>query len=224
MKSNKTLVLVHGTTANTSKFLHVSTNTQKKTQVNTEGSDIGTSLAAHPENTQVSVIVKLDELALVDGSDTELSLDGGDQRRALEESTGQGLEGAGELGLATGQLVVEADDSNVFLSGTLLGLDETSRTVDANNQTTGDLGIKSTAVTSLFASKQGKISMNDYAQGFSRYDEPKNALDPSDDFVTGRVGRLVQVDNTRADVRLDVALQRRTSIGDGSEVTRSDED
>lgn len=165
MKSNKTLVLVHGTTANTSKFLHVSTNTQKKTQVNAESSDIGTSLAAHPENTQVSVIVKLDELALVDGSDTELSLDGGDQRRALEESTGQGLEGAGELGLATGQLVVEADDSNVFLSGTLLGLDETSGTVDANNQTTGDLGIKSTAVTGLFASKQEKISMNPYAQG-----------------------------------------------------------
>lgn len=42
--------------------------------------------------------------------------------------------------------------------------------------------------------------------------------------MTGRVGRLVKVDNTRADVRLDVALQRRASIGDGGEVTSSDED
>lgn len=53
---------------------------------------------------------------------------------------------------------------------------------------------------------------------------PKNALDPGNDFVTGRVGGLVEVDDTRADVRLEVALQRGGAIGDRGEVTRSDED
>lgn len=52
---------------------------------------------------------------------------------------------------------------------------------------------------------------------------PKNALDPSDDLVRGRVGRLVEVDDTRADVLLEVALQRRAAIGDGSEVASANE-
>jgi hypothetical protein len=41
--------------------------------------------------------------------------------------------------------------------------------------------------------------------------------------VTGRVGRLVEIDNTRADVRLEVALQRRAAIGDWGEVAGSHE-
>lgn len=153
MKSDKALRLVHSTTANTSKLLHVATNTEKETQVNTECSDVGTSLTADPEDTEVSVVIELDELALVDGSDTELTLNGRDQRRTLEERTGEGLKSAGELSLATGQLVVEADNSNILLSGTLLGLDKTGGAVNADNQATGNLGIKSTAVTCLLASE-----------------------------------------------------------------------
>lgn len=153
VESDETLGLIHGTTANTSELLHVATDTKKETQVNTECSDVGTSLTADPEDTEVSVVVELDELALVDGSDTELTLDGRDQRRALEQSTGEGLESASELSLATGQLVVEADDSHILLSGTLLGLDKTSSAVDADDQATGNLGIESTRVTSLLTSK-----------------------------------------------------------------------
>lgn len=52
---------------------------------------------------------------------------------------------------------------------------------------------------------------------------PKNALDPSDDLVRGRVGGLIEVDDTRADVLLEVALQRRAAIGDGSEVASANE-
>lgn len=90
---------------------------------------------------RTSVVVKLDKLALVDGPDTELALDGGDQRGPLEEGTGQSLKGARKLSLSTGDFVVEADDSNIFLSGTLLGLDETSGAVNTDNQAAGDLGI-----------------------------------------------------------------------------------
>lgn len=149
MKSNHALGLVHSTTANTTQLLHVSTDTKEKTQVHAKSTDIGTSLTADPEDTEVALIVKLDELALVDSSDTELTLDGRDQRRTLEQSTSEGLESASELSLTARQLVVEANDADVFLSGTLLGLDETSSTVNADNQTSSDLGIKSTTVASL---------------------------------------------------------------------------
>jgi hypothetical protein len=152
VESDQALGLIHGTTADTSKLLHVATDTEKKTQVDAEGSDISTGLAADPEDTEVSVVVELDKLALVNGSDTKLALDGRNQRGSLEERTGESLESAGELGLAAGQLIVKADDSHIFLSGTLLRLDKTSGTVNANNQATSDLGIKGTTVSSLFAS------------------------------------------------------------------------
>lgn len=123
MKGDKALGLVHSTGANTAELLHVAADTEEETQVDAEGSDVGTSLTADPEDTKVSVIVELDELGLVDGSDTELTLDGRDQRRTLEQSAGEGLESAGKLSLAAGEFVVEADDSHVLLTGTLLGLD-----------------------------------------------------------------------------------------------------
>jgi hypothetical protein len=55
------------------------------------------------------------------------------------------------------------------------------------------------------------------------YDLPKDALDPSDDLVTGGVGRLVKVDDTGRDVRLEVTLQGRAAVGDRGEVTSADE-
>lgn len=56
----------------------MSTNTQKETHVDTESSDICSGLAAHPEDTQMAVIIKFNNSAFVDGSDTKLALDGGD--------------------------------------------------------------------------------------------------------------------------------------------------
>lgn len=67
----------------------------------------------------------------MDRPDTELALDGTDQRRTLEQRAGEGLEGSRELGLAAGNLVVEADDAEIFLSGALLGLDQPSGAVNA---------------------------------------------------------------------------------------------
>jgi hypothetical protein len=152
VESNHAALLVHGTTADTAQLLHVSTDTEEQTQVDTEGTDIGTSLTADPEDTKVALIVELVQLALVDGTDTELTLDGRDQGRTLEESTSEGLEGAAELGLATGDLVVQTDHTNVLLTGTLLGLDQTGGTVNADNQAASDLGIESTTVTGLLRS------------------------------------------------------------------------
>ncbi|KAL3706758.1 hypothetical protein TMatcc_007771 [Talaromyces marneffei ATCC 18224] len=85
-------------------------------------------------------------------SDTELTLDGGNQRRTLEEGSSQSLEGASELSFTTGNLVVETNDTHVLLSGTLLGLDETGCTINADNQTTGDFGVEGTTVTGFLNS------------------------------------------------------------------------
>lgn len=118
--------------------------------MNTEGTDISTSFTADPENTKVSIIIELVKLALMDCPDAKLALDCRNQRWALEESTGKSFESALELSLPTRNFVVEADNTDILLSGTLLGFNQTSSTVNANNQATGDLRIKCTAVPGLF--------------------------------------------------------------------------
>jgi hypothetical protein len=132
-------------------------DTKKQTQMHAKGTDVGSSLATDPEDTKVALIVELVKLALVDCADTELALDGGNQRWALEERAGEGLESASELGLAAGELVVETDDAHVFLSGALLRLDETGRAVDADDQAAGDFGVESSAVAGLLDSVEGSV-------------------------------------------------------------------
>lgn len=141
---------------------------EQQAEMHAQRPDVGARLAADPENAEVAIVVELDELALVDAPDTQLALDSRDQRRPLEQSAGQGLEGLGEGGLAAGNGVVETDDGNVFLSGSLLGLDETGRAVDTNNQASGDLGIEGPAVAGLFTSASGPLSAHAHflPQGF----------------------------------------------------------
>lgn len=204
VEGDEVLLLVHSTRSHTSQLLHMSTDTQQKTKVNTECTDVGTSLARNPEDTELSLVVELVKLALVNSSDTELSLDGGNKRGTLEESTSEGLEGAGELLLATRELVVQSDDTDILLTGTLLGLDQAGGAVDADNQTSSDLGIEGTGVTSTLATE--------------------NALDPGDDFVRRRVGRLVEVDHTTGDVLLEITLEGSCAGRDGGEVTSANKD
>jgi len=130
----------------------VGTNTKQKTKMHAKGTDVGSGLTADPEHTQLPLVIELVELALVNGSDTELALDGGNQRWSLEKSSGKRLQGARKLCLAYWQLVVQADHAHVLLSGTLLGLDKTGGAIDADDQATGNLGIKSTTVTGLLNS------------------------------------------------------------------------
>ncbi len=125
--------LGHDTAAHTAKLLHVRANAKEQSQVDTERSDIGTGLARDPEDTEVAVIVELDELALVDRPDTKLALDGRDEGGSLEESTCEGLEGLSDSGLTSLDSAVESDDTDVLLAGTLLGLYESRGAVNADN-------------------------------------------------------------------------------------------
>jgi hypothetical protein len=101
--------------------------------MHTQSSDIGTGLAAHPENTKMTIIVKFEKLAFVDCTHAKLTLDGRDERRTLEERTSQGLQSASHLCFTARQLIMEANDAHVLFSGTLLRLDKTSCAINADD-------------------------------------------------------------------------------------------
>ena len=204
VESGHAVLLVHGTRAHTAKLLHVTANTEEETKVDTEGTDVGTGLARNVEDSKLALVVKLEELAGVDGADTELSLDSGNKRRALEESTSEGLKGARELCLSTGELAVQTEDCNIFLSCALLALHEAGSAVNADNQASSDLGVESSRVTGAL--------------------DTEHALEPCDDFVGRRVGGLVEVDDTGGDVGGQVAAERVAASGNRGEVTGADQD
>lgn len=178
MQGNQILGLIHSTRAHPPQFLHVRSHAKQQSHVHAQRTDVCASLAADPEDAEVTVVVELDELGLVDGSDAKLSLDGRNQGRALEQGASEQLEDASELGLAAGDLVVKSHHCHVLLSGTLLRLDESRGPVDTNNQTASDFGIKSAAVAGLFYTK--------------------HTLHPGDDFVGGRVRGLVKLYRARS--------------------------
>lgn len=113
--------------------------------------DVGSSLTTDPKDPKMTVVVELQQFDFMDGSDTELTLDGGYQRGTLEKGTSKGLKGPLDLLLGL-HLIVKAENTDILLSGTLLGLDQTGGTIDTNNQTSSDLGIKGTAVSSFITS------------------------------------------------------------------------
>mmetsp|Transcript_57746 Transcript_57746/g.101452 ORF Transcript_57746/g.101452 Transcript_57746/m.101452 type:complete len:376 (+) Transcript_57746:317-1444(+) len=166
------LLLGQNAGAHTAQLLHVTTRTGQQTQVHAQGTDVRTGLARHPEHAQVARGIILEHLGLVDGTDTQLTLDGGDQRRALEEGAGQGVHRLVQLAGVL-QRSVQSHHTNVFLTSALLGLDQARGAVNAHNEAASHLGIKGATVTSLLHSH--------------------DALDPSDHFVTTRIGGLVQV-------------------------------
>lgn len=151
-------------------------HTQQKTQMYTQRSNVGASFAGNPEDSQLPIIVELQQLALVNRPDTQLSLDGRDEWWSLEQRTGQRLERTRKLRLTTRKLVMKSQNTHVFLSSTLLTLYKSRRAVNADNETSRDLGIESSRVTSPF--------------------DAENALEPGDDFVRGGVRRLIEVDDT----------------------------
>lgn len=109
------------------------THTEQKTKMHAKRTDVCSSFAAHPENAQLPLVVKFVQFAFVDSSNTELSLDGGDEGRPLEEGTGENLQGTGELCLAAGELFVKSNDADILFSSTLLRFDKTSRAVDTDD-------------------------------------------------------------------------------------------
>lgn len=125
------------------------TNPKKQTKMDAQCPNVCAGFTADPENTEMTVVVKLDQLALIDGADAQLSLDGRDDRRSLEECASKVLNRSRHLRLAARQLVVEPNDGNIFLSSALLGFDQTSCAIAADYETACDFGIEGTAMSSF---------------------------------------------------------------------------
>ena len=147
-KEEKTYRFRKTTRSDTTQLLHVSTGTNQQTQVHAQGTDISTSLAIEPDDTEVALIVELQHLALVDGSHTESLLHSRDQRRTLEEGTRESLHSLAEL-LLTG-VGMKTDHGNVLLTSALLGFYQSSSAVNANNQISCNLRIEGSTVARLF--------------------------------------------------------------------------
>ncbi len=124
----------------------MSTAAKNVADVNALSSDVGTGLARNPEDTHISLLVVVEELALIDGTNTELLLDGRDQRRSLEDGADQARESLLNC-LNLLDVLVKLEDSDVLLTSGLLSLNQTSSVVDAGNEATCDLGIEGTRVT-----------------------------------------------------------------------------
>jgi len=168
-----------------------------------KSSNIGTRLAADPEHSKLSLTIELNEPAIVDGADTELSFDCRDKRRALEDGCGAQLKGTRKLRFAAWDFVVEANNGNVFLARTLLRLDQPRGAIDAHDQTACDFGIKSAAVARLL--------------------NTEDALDPRYNFMRGRIGGFVEVDYAEPNILFDFALQWCAAVGYWSEMTSPNE-
>lgn len=198
MHRHDVVILAGDTTSDSSQLLHVCSDSQQQTQVDTERSNVCSGFAADPEDTEVPVVVVLDHLALVDRSHSQLPLDGRDEGWSLEQSSGEGLQSSGKRLLAFGQFIVESDDTDVLLSGALLRFDQTSCSVDTDDEASSDFGVKRSRVSSLL--------------------HPQNPLQPRDNFVRRWVGRLVKVNDTGLDVCGQFSLQWADSGWDRGEV------
>ena len=88
---------------------------------------------------------------------------------------------------------MEPVNADVFLSGALLRLDKPGGPVDADDEASRHLGVKSSGVAGFF--------------------DAENPLDPSDHFVRARVCRLVEVEDAALDVLRQRPLQRGRSEG-----------
>jgi hypothetical protein len=98
-----------------------------------------------------------------------LTLDSGNKRGTLEQSTSEGLHSLSQLLLVV-KSIMKTENANVLFTSTLLGLDKTSSTINADDQTSSNLGIEGTTVTGFL--------------------DTKNTTNPSDDFVRRGVCRL----------------------------------
>ena len=66
------------------------------------------------------VIVEFVQFALMNRPYPQLSFHGGDEGWSLKECACEGFECSGELSFPAWELVVESNDTDIFLAGTLL--------------------------------------------------------------------------------------------------------
>jgi len=79
------------------------------------------AFATDPEDSKVALLIELNELRLVDGTDTQLTLDGGLERRSLVDGARELLE-CFHHALGVLHRPVQTQHAHILLSGSLLRL------------------------------------------------------------------------------------------------------
>lgn len=133
--------------------------------MDTESPNVCSRFAADPKHTKVPFIIELIKLALVNSSNTELTLDSRNQWWALEKGTGQSLKSPSKLGFTTRDLVMKADHTHIFFSRALLRLHQASCPINADDQTAGNLRVKSATMASLFGSILNERTLSGFSIG-----------------------------------------------------------
>ena len=78
VQSDHAAIFFQSTRSVSAEFLHVGAAAEQVSNVDAHGSNVGTSLAAHPEDAHVSFFVEFKQLSLIDCSNSKLFLDGRD--------------------------------------------------------------------------------------------------------------------------------------------------
>lgn len=116
---------------------------------------------------------------------------------------------------------MQSNDTDVLFSGTLLGFDESRGTIKTDNEAAGDFRVKSPAVSGLV--DPGELLARQASVVRKESSLPQHSLDPCYHFVTGRIGRFVEIDDARANEGFEIALDGSTADRDGGEMSGANE-
>lgn len=143
--------------------------------MDTERPHVRAGFAFDPEHSETAFLVVFEHFQIVHCADTKGTFDSADNRWQLEEGAFAFLEGLVDL-LDVFDGFRDTEDCDVFFAGILLALNQSSCSVEADDETTGDFRIEGTAVTGFL--------------------DVQCAFGPCDDFVGGWIRRFVEIDNT----------------------------
>ena len=116
---------------------------------------------------------------------------------------------------------MKAYDAYILFTSTLLGFDEPSCAIQADDQAASDLGIQSSAMSGFFDPANCQCLFWPFSR--ASFNVPEHAFEPSDDLMTGGIARFVEIDHTGANEGFEVALERSTSYRNRGEMSSSDE-
>ena len=108
-------------------------DSEVEAKVVAESTDVGAGLAANPKNSHFLVLVDLEQLAFINGADSQLLLDGGYGRRFLKERACEMIKRTLHFSEAR-RRAMQFHDTYVLLALLLLGLHQASGTVDAYHE------------------------------------------------------------------------------------------
>jgi hypothetical protein len=173
MHGEKLFVFVHDSGPDSPELFHGTLDSQKESEVLAKGSNVTSRLNRTPKDGQSLVFVVLEEFDLVNLPDSESLFDSRNSGWHLKNRTSQKTHGLDQC-FSRLDLRMHSQNTNVFLTGSLLGLGQSCSPVEASDQTASDLGIQGTRVTSLL--------------------DLENSLDPGDDFMGRGICWFVEVD------------------------------